>query len=1333
MSLENFHNMEPTIHEKIKEASRRINARLSRARGRDLPFFRREMKNIARICERADCNLPAVVSRLESIEGKITASIREKEERKKSRPKLAYPESLPISLRRRDIIEAIRANQVVIITGETGSGKTTQIPKMCIEAGRGVEGAIGCTQPRRIAAISVANRIAEEMDEPLGRSVGYKIRFDEKSGRDPWLKIMTDGIFLMELHSDPQLRRYDTIIIDEAHERSLNIDFSLGILRSLLPRRRDLKLIITSATLDSEKFSRAFGNAPIIEVSGRLYPVEVRYEPLEADQEDSYIEAAVKAVDELCRESAGGDVLIFMPTEQDINETCEILEGRKDKYTVLPLYSRLAWADQRRIFSGGGNRKIVVATNIAETSITIPGIKYVIDTGLARISRYNPRSRSTSLPVTEISRSSADQRKGRCGRVRNGVCVRLYSEEDYCARPLFTSPEILRSNLAEVILKMLALDLGDIPSFPFVDPPSQGGIKDGIALLQELGAVRPKAAKAENTEFLLAEKGRMMSRLPIDPRLSRVLIEAESRGCLEEAAVICASLAAQDPREWSLERETEARQAHARLNNASSDFIGILDLWKLYHTRALELKTRGRLKKFCRENFLSFRRIKEWTDVYNQLISILSDEGFRGKDGSPLPPAPRLIFEDPGREFKAFYEKLHKSVLSGFLSNIAVKKEKNMYTAAKGKEIMLFPGSGLFNRGGGWIVCAEAIETSRMFARTAGNIESEWIEETAKHLCRCAYSEPQWDRKRGEVTATEKVTLYGLTIVPGRRVSYGRINPAESSEIFIRSALVEGDIEGTFPFLEYNRGLIRKFAAMEDKLRRRDIVAGEDALAAFYRERLPGVYDMRTMRKIIREEGNAFLHMTDADVSRYLPDDAELAQFPDSVRSGKGRISLSYAFRPGEASDGVTVRIPIQQIYSVDPGDPDRYVPGLIREKVGALLKGLPKEYRKKLVPLPNTVETVIADLENAKGPLISALANCLAQKFGIRVPASAWPVDSLPDHLRMRFAITDSQGRELAAGRDLEAVRNSVTAESRSHALENARTKWERSGITKWDFGDIPQSIEIEGPAGGAAFPALEDDGESVRLRIHTNPAQAGELHREGVARLLSIHFSREIRQAFRAFFPKEEKARSRPGQLKFENAVRLRLRRILFAKPVRTEKEYFELAAASGPRIYPALQVIVREINPVLHAGRELLGKFRELEKAGPANKSAAAFLSELRAEFDALLSEDFIVNYDPAMLEHVPRHLKALQTRAERGLHHLDKDRLKSEKLAKYSVRLRGFEKEISFSTSAEKKQAVRDFAWMIEEYKVSLFAPELKTAFPVSPKRLDEKIAQVEMMV
>ena len=1035
--------MEKSAKKSFADALGRIKSRLHLARGKDIPSLRKELRLIS---SAHGIGGPDVHARLEALDNRLNRSIREREHRKNSLPKLSYPESLPICARRADIVRAIRSHQVVIITGETGSGKTTQIPKMCIEAGRGLDGAIGCTQPRRIAAVTVAGRIAEEMEEPLGRSVGYKIRFDERGGRDPWVKVMTDGIFLMELHSDPLLRRYDTIMIDEAHERSLNIDFSLGILRSLLPRRRDLKLVITSATLDSEKFSKAFGDAPILEVSGRLFPVEVRYETPESgpDSEDSYVEAAVKAVDGIVSESSRGDILIFMPTEQDINETCEILQGRK-AYDVLPLYSRLSWADQRRIFSAGDRRKIVVATNIAETSITIPGIKYVIDTGLARISRYNTRSRSTSLPVADISRSSSDQRKGRCGRVQDGVCVRLYSREDYEGRPLFTPPEILRSNLAEVILKMVSLDLGDVPSFPFIDPPSPAGIKDGLALLQELGAIRPETAPDKNG-FGLTEKGKKMSRLPIDPRLARVLIEAEKRGCLETAAIVAASIATQDPREWSAEKEAEARLAHAPFQNPASDFLGILDLWKLYHTKSIELKSRSQLRKFCRENFLSSRRMKEWIDVYTQLISILSDEGFREKSGERLTHTPRFIPADiVSGDFKPFYERLHKSVLSGFLSNIAVKKEKNFYTGARGKEIMLFPGSGLFNRGGNWIVCAEALETSRMFARTSANIESEWIEELGKHLCRYSYSEARWDRKRGEVTALEKVTLYGLTIVPSRRVSYGRINAPEASEIFIRGALLEGDMDGSFPFLDHNRSLLENFLRMEDKLRRRDIVAGEDALADFYRSKLAGVYDIRTLRRLVRDQGDSFLRMSEADVARYLPNPGELANYPDSFASGKGEVHISYSFRPGEKEDGATLKIPLDKIFAVEPEDPDWIVPGLMREKVAALLKGLPKELRKQLVPLPGSVEAVLECLAAAKGPFLTALGNCLSEKFGITVPSSAWQVRSLPDHLKMRFSIVDSQGRELAVGRDLEAVRNSLTAEAHSRALADARKAWEK------------------------------------------------------------------------------------------------------------------------------------------------------------------------------------------------------------------------------------------------------------------------------------------------
>ncbi len=802
-------------------------------------------------------------------------------ERRSNRPPLRYPPGLPILERKDEIVAAIRRHPVVIVTGETGSGKTTQIPKMCLEAGRGLAGLIGCTQPRRIAATSVASRISEELGEEPGRSVGYKIRFDEKTSPGAYIKIMTDGVLLMEAHRDPMLRAYDTLIVDEAHERSLNIDFILGILKTILARRRDLRVVITSATIDTEKFSKAFGDAPVVEVSGRLYPVEVRYRPPDAGadgkEEQTPPEAAVRAVDELVDRRERGDILIFMPTEQDIRETCGLLSGRfREEVVILPLYSRLTSAQQHRVFQSLPRRKIVVATNVAETSITIPGIRFVIDTGLARISQYNPRSRTSGLPVRAISRSSADQRKGRCGRVQNGICIRLYAEEDYLGRALYTAPEILRSNLAGVILRMLALNLGDIDAFPFIDRPASKSIRDGIDILLELGAIEAeeKETRGPTHPWRLTERGRIMARLPLDPRISRMIIEARKEGCLPEVAIVAAALSVQDPRERPAEKEAQADRVQAQFKDPASDFSAMLGLWRRCREQMSSPKSGNALRRFCKEHFLSFRRIKEWQDIHDQLLTILAEQKFTARRGDH--PA-RLSGEE-------LYGAIHRSVLSGFLGHIAVRKEKNLYTATQGRQAMIFPGSGLFNRGGNWIVCAEAVETSRMFARTAANIESEWIEEVGSHLCRYAYNEAQWDRKRGEVVATEKVTLYGLTIVPGRRVSYGRINPSEAAEIFIRSALVEGDIEGTFPFLEYNRALIRKFAEMEDKLRRRDIVAGEDALAAFYRERLTGVFDIRTLRKIIKEQGNDFLQMTDLALNMlhdalvsFINEDAEYA------------------------------------------------------------------------------------------------------------------------------------------------------------------------------------------------------------------------------------------------------------------------------------------------------------------------------------------------------------------------------------------------------------------------------------------------------------------------
>ncbi|MBU0986150.1 MAG: ATP-dependent RNA helicase HrpA, partial [Proteobacteria bacterium] len=790
--------------------------------------------------------------RLLGLNQKLQDSITLKAWRRENRPEPTYNPALPITAKKDEIIAAISKHPVVIISGETGSGKTTQIPKFCLAAGRGIDGMIGCTQPRRIAATTVCRRIAEELGQEPGRAVGYKIRFKDKTGSHPFIKIMTDGILLAETQSDPHLAEYDTIIVDEAHERSLNIDFILGYLKTLLKKRNDLKVVITSATIDTQKFSTAFGNAPVIEVSGRMYPVEVRYIPVDSELGDSeapaHIEAAIRALDKLLLKDPFGDILIFMPTEQDIREIREIIKGRKYKnIIVFPLFARLSATEQSRVFSRVPARKVIIATNIAETSITIPGIKYVIDTGLARIARYTPRTRTTSLPITAISKSSAEQRKGRCGRVEKGICIRLFSEEDFESRPMFTLPEVLRANLAEVILRMIALKLGDISDFPFIDRPDAKSIHDGFDLLVELGAIISQFDSKNDRgkqRYTLTKSGTLMAKMPIDPRLSRMLIEARTQDVVKEMIVIAAALSIPDPRERPSEKAELADQAHKTFQDPASDFITLLNTWNRYHQDRDNSKTPGQtfrqLKNFCKAHFLSFNRMREWIDIHGQLSQILKE--YRLYDHHPLAPAAQDRARESG-PYAPLYAAIHRSVLSGFLSNIAVQKEKNLFQATKGRQVMIFPGSALFNRAGTWIVAAEMVETSRLFARTTANIESDWLENLGKDLCKHTYLEPHWSGKLGEVTAYEQVSLFGLIIVPRRPISYGKIDPQEASDIFIRSALVAGDIRQKFSFMDHNRKLIDEVGDLENRIRRRDILVSENEMFEFYRKRLRECYD----------------------------------------------------------------------------------------------------------------------------------------------------------------------------------------------------------------------------------------------------------------------------------------------------------------------------------------------------------------------------------------------------------------------------------------------------------------------------------------------------------
>ena len=1321
----------------------RLRHGLTRAMTADRQAIARELARLTRAGARVDAGTD-FRQRLLRLEGRLQASIRRREWRLAHRPCVTGIPELPITASRDAIIAAIRRQPVTIVAGETGSGKTTQIPQFCLEAGRGIAGLIGCTQPRRIAATTVASRIAEELGEEVGRSVGYKIRFTDRTREETFIKIMTDGILLAEAHTDPYLNRYDTLIVDEAHERSLNIDFILGLLRGLIKKRPELRLVITSATIDTEKFSRAFDGAPVIEVSGRMYPVEVRYAELDggaSDEEElTHVEGAVRALETLLAESPSGDVLIFMPTEQDIRDTCELIDARAfRRVTVLPLFARLSAAEQTRVFAGVAGRKIIVATNVAETSITIPGIKYVIDTGLARISRYSPRSRTTALPVVPVSRSSADQRKGRCGRVADGVCVRLFSEEDYQARSLFTPPEILRSNLAEVILRMIALDLGEVKDFPFVDPPAPKSIADGFDLLVELGAIvsQPSGRRRNRrSAYGLTPVGRRMARIPLDPRLARILIEAQRRGCLPEAAVIAAALSIQDPRERPLAKTPEADRAHAAFNDSLSDFVALLNIWDRFQATLAAEKSVNRMKKFCRAHFLSFRRMREWRDIHGQILTMLEEERLQG----PVQTRPAAPAQAPESPFGERYATIHKSLLSGLLSNVALKKEKHLYTAARGRPVMVFPGSGLFKSAGTWIVAAELVETTRLFARRVATIDSAWLEEVGQAQCRYTYLEPHWERSRGEVVALERVTLHGLVIEPGRPVSYGRIDSTEAAAIFVRSALVEGDLRSPLPFTDHNREQIEAVRDLENRLRRRDLLVDEETLADFYRERLPGVYDLRTLASLIKEKGgDGFLRLNREDLLRNAPDLQTLEGFPDRVRLGGDAFACLYEFEPGSDADGVTVRIPSTLAPAVAPESLDWLVPGLLCEKVAALIKGLPKEFRKRLVPVARTAEIIADELPRGEGAFLSTLSRFIHARFGVDIPAAAWPQANLPDHLKLRISITGPRGETLRAGRDRSVLRVDLPAPRGDTAeYEAARKAWERERVTDWDFGDLPEVITLSGAQGGrwAVYPALCKTEDGVGLRLFRDRRAALEAHGPGVAALGALRWAKELRfLKKRLALPAEVRPAASyfGGFQRVEGRLYDSLLEELFGRNLRTRTAFEAQAERELPKLLQGGEMKLTATIALLHAHHETRTTLHDLEKGNRANPAVLAFLSRRREDLAGLVPESFLQLYEAERLTHVARYLRAIAVRARRALLDFEKDRARELELSPYAEALRALVSGLFADTSTARRREVEALFWLIEEFKVALFAQELKTAVPVSPKRLAKKLSEIKRMV
>ena len=1228
-----------------------------------------------------------------------------------------YPSDLPIMEWRERIVDAVREHQVVVITGETGSGKSTQVPKFCMEAGRGRSGMIGCTQPRRIAAITLATRVSEEIGPRGPALVGYKIRFQDRTARTTRIKFMTDGVLLAEAQRDKNFRAYDTLIVDEAHERSLNIDFLIGIIRQTLSRRPDLKVIITSATIDPERFSSAFGGAPIIEVSGRMFPVEVLHLPAERTQPDegadaTYIDQAVDAVDLVKSDRRKrGDILIFMPTESDILETVQRIEGKSYADTVvMPLFGRMAASDQQRIFASITQQKIIVATNIAETSITIPGIRYVIDTGLARTALYNPRSKTRSLPVAPISRASADQRKGRCGRVEEGVCIRLYAEQDYLDRPLYTPPEIQRSNLAEVILRMLYLKLGNIQDFPFLDPPSSAAIKDGFAVLRELGAV--------DEHHRLTQIGRMMARLPLDPRIARMLIEARKENALKEIMIIGSALSIQDPRERPLDREAQARQAQAVFHDPRSDFVSLLKIWQACREQP-GAGTSRQLGKFCRDHFMSFRRMREWRDIFEEIRSILGEIG--GFTENTVP---------------AGYDGVHRSILSGYLSQVAVRKDKNLYTAARGAQAMLFPGSSIFNKGGAWIVASELVQTSRLFARTAANIDPDWIEKVGRHVLKYSWSEPHWEKNRGQVVAFEKATAYGLTVIERRKVNFERINPSEARDIFIRSALVERELPARYGFLDHNFSLLSEIEQLENKTRRRDLLADEQALYEFYDARIPQICDIRSFDKLIKDMGgDEFLKMKREDLLRNEPDWDAAQQFPDTLSATGAELPLRYAFSPGEKDDGVTLTVPVHTLPSLPAEAFEWLVPGMVAEKVAILLKNLPKEIRRRLMPIGETARRILPELAFGKGDFYTRLGEAVFNLTGIRIDPQQWDEAQLPDHLRMRFEVVGPSGNVLASGRNIEALRSSAGERHEDELWRNARMALERDEVAGFDFGDLPERIEIGTDAMGIqrfAWPGLADEQGKVAVRLFADPGSAAKSSQAGLMRLYIHAFAAELKEFKKTWaFPDTFASRVffMGGVKNASSALYDYILRKLFGLDAeqRPDRKIF---LENLERLRGRLGVLGNEVRtPVLMAveqRHDTIGVIDRFMRMAGANRAVTDRLAGVRRELETIIAPDFLSGISEQRVRFLPRYLKALSFRAERAYVYPEKDRAKEAQFLVYANQLEEIAKRVFSRPTPEGLAFVEEAAQMIEEFKISLFAPEMKTLFPVSGKRIEIKL-------
>ena len=1242
---------------------------------------------------------------LQRIAGDIARSKALRDVRQQGLPKVSYPTELPVAEKKDQIKAAIAANQVVIIAGETGSGKTTQIPKICLELGRGVAGMIGHTQPRRLAARSVSDRIAEELQCQVGNQVGYKIRFGDHTSDNTYVKLMTDGILLAEIQQDRFLNQYDTLIIDEAHERSLNIDFLLGYLRQLLPKRPDLKLIITSATIDPQRFSKHFFNAPVIEVSGRTYPVETRYRPI-ADIEDKdadQLQGIFDAVEELYREPRG-DILIFLNGEREIRDTADALEKLKLPHTeVLPLYARLSAAEQNRIFQSHSGRRIVLATNVAETSLTVPGIRYVIDPGTARLSRYSYRSKVQQLPIEAISQASANQRKGRCGRVAAGICIRLYSEDDFNSRPEFTDPEILRTNLASVIMQMLALGLGDISAFPFLQKPDSRFINDGIKLLEELGAISAERGKQG---LKLTDLGKKLARLPIDPRLARMVLSGAENGALAELLVLAAALSIQDPRERPLDKQQKADECHQRFADPDSDFASWLKLWQ-YLQEQQEALSNNQFRRLCRQEFLNYLRVREWQDLTAQLTQLMQEQGYK------------LNAQPAG------YMPVHQAVLSGLLGQVGFRDSDADYLGPRQTRFYVFPGSHLFKRKPKWVAAAEWVETSRLYARTLAKIEPEWIEPLAQHLVTRSYSEPHWEKKRGAVIAYEQVSLYGLVIVAKRAVLYSKIDPQVCHGIFIREALVNQELGSNDAFLRHNQHLIDDVTALEEKSRRRDILVDEDTLTAFYAERIPlwanNRIDFAKWWKKKRSEDANFLNFDPQSLFNRDASDITADKFPEIWQQGNLTLPLEYHFAPGEIDDGVSVIVPLALLNQLDDTGFDWLIPALRHELLVALIKSLPKQYRRNFVPAPNYADALLQSISPDEGKLLDVITQRLKRMSGVTIPEDAWELSGLATHLKMNFKVVDESGKTVQQGRSLALLKQGLQGQVQQSLSQVAEQGIEQDSLTEWTFGQLPREyVKMQAGYEIKAFPALVDERNSVAIKLLDNPQLALDTTKLGLRRLLLLNIPSPVKY-LQESLPNKAKLGlyfnpfGRVLEL-IDDCIAAGVDALIAQQNIpQNEREFSMLRERVRAELGDTVVAIALKVEKILTLCHDVQKRLK-----GKVDLAHVQSQGDIKQQLTELIFKGFVSKHGATRLDDILRYIQAMQKRLEKLPVDPQRDRLlmhEYQKAEEAYSNLLG-----KFAGSKVLPESVQAIYWMLQELKVSLHAQQLGTPYPISVKRV-----------